>query len=317
MGHLKNIEAKKRQLPPSEAQFFLKEEIIQLQRQLEDQIVVRTALEKAMNFQPLSDDPTNKSLNQTAGDLIKEIAVLEMEVAYLEKYLISLYRRELSKRLSTFPTMDERENANVETLIRKLPEFSKPGLTSVKENSVSFVPPQDSIDNLHVKCNDILGAETLVDTGIGRSQSSLSQRSTCAYRTSPSQTVSEAVDLYHSLPLSMLERAKGSTSSASLAEQLGSGFPDRARETPNWLSEEMIKCISTIYFHLSDSPLINHEFSSAISHSSPVSKFSPRQCEENTWMNSPFYIGASKEFSGPFFAMVEVRRILRNSQRRA
>ncbi|CAI9769911.1 unnamed protein product [Fraxinus pennsylvanica] len=315
MEHLKNFEAKKRQLPPGEAQIFLEEEILQLQKQLEDQIVVRTALEKAMNYQPLLDDPTYKSLNQTAGDLIQEIAVLEMEVAYLEKYLLSLYRRAFSKRFSTLPTMDEQENSNLVTLKWMLPEFSKPGLTSVKESSVPFVPPQDSSNNLHMKCNDILGAETLVDTGLGRSQSSLSQRSTCAYRTSPSQTISEAVDLYHSLPLSMLERAQGSTSSASLAEQPDSSFPDRARETPNWLSEEMIKCMSTIYFHLSDSPLINPEFSSAISHSSPVSKFSQRQCEENTWMNSTLYIGASKEFSGPFFAMVEVRGILRDSQR--
>lgn len=142
---------------------------------------------------------------QPAGDLIKEIAVLELEVAYLEKYLLSMYRRTFSKRLSTLPTMDERATANSETPKWMFPEFSKPGVMSSKESSVTFVPPGDSVGNLHEKCNDILGAETLVDTGIGRSQSSLSQRSTCAYRTSPSQTVSEAVDLYHSLPLSMLE----------------------------------------------------------------------------------------------------------------
>ncbi|CAI9765534.1 unnamed protein product [Fraxinus pennsylvanica] len=311
MGHLKIFEAKNRQLPLGEAQIYLKDEIIQLQKQLEDQIIVRSALEKAMNYWPLLDDPKYKSLDQPAGDLIKEIAVLELEVAYLEKYLLSMYRRIFSKRLSTLPTMDERGSANSETPKWMLPEFFKPSLPPSKESSVTFVPPQDSAN----KCNDILGAETLVDSGIGRSQSSLSQRSTCAFRTSPSQAVAEAVDLHHSLPLSMLERAQGSTSSASLAEQLGSSFPDHAQETPNWLSEEMIKCISTIYFHLSDSPLINREFSSAISHSSPISKFSPRQCEDNSWMKSPLYIGASKEFSGPFFAMVEVRGILRDSQR--
>ncbi|KAL2477198.1 hypothetical protein Fot_46212 [Forsythia ovata] len=284
MGHLQYFEAKKRQLPPGEAQNFLKEEIVQLQKQLEDQIIVRSALEKAMNYRPLLDDPTYKSLTQPASDLIKEIAVLELEVAYLEKYLLSMYRRTFSKRLSTLPTMDERKNTNSETHKWMFPEFNKPGLTSAKESSVTFVPPRDSVDNLHRKCNDILGAETLVDTGIGRSQSSLSQRSTCAFRTSPSQAVSEAVDLHHSLPLSMLERAQGSTSSAS------------GRAT--W-------------------------FRSAISHLSPMSKFSPRQqhdswsqqCEENSWMNNPFYIEASKEFSGPFFAMVEIRGILRDSQR--
>ncbi|KAI3446062.1 hypothetical protein Pfo_002727 [Paulownia fortunei] len=331
MGHLENFEPKKRQLSPGEAQSLLKEEIVQLQKELEGQTVVRSVLEKAMNCQPLLDDPMYKSLSQPAEDLIKEIALLELEVVYLEKYLLSMYRRSFAKRLSTLPRVDEIPKTNAETHNCMSLEVAKTNLESVNEDSVircsTFVPRDDSANMLPVKCNDILGADTLIDTGIYRSQSSLSQHSACSFRTSPPfEAVAEALDAYHSLPLSMLERTQDSTSNANLAEYLGSSFPDRVRETPNCLSEEMIKCISTIYCHLSDPPLFTQGFSS-ISHSSPPSKFSPRghhdirglSCEEsssfNSWLDIPFHVEAAKEFSGSFFTMVEVHGILRDSQR--
>ncbi|KAK4437807.1 hypothetical protein Salat_0114700 [Sesamum alatum] len=331
MGHLKNFEPQRRQLSPGrgKAQSLLKEEIAQLQKELEGQTVVRSALEKAMNCQPLVDDPAYKSLSQPVEDLIKDIALLELEVVYLEKYLLSMYRRSFAKRLSTLPTADERPRP--ETHNRVSSEVAKSNLDSVNENSVircsTVVPHDDSANMFSTKCNDILGADTLIDTGINRSQSSLSHRSACSFRTSPPfEAVAEALDAYHSLPLSMLERIQDCTSDANLAEHLGSSFPDRVRETPNWLSEEMIKCISTIYCHLSDPPLFTQGLNST-SHSSPPSKFSPRRhhdilglsSEENlsfySWLNNPFHVDASKEFSGSFFTMVEVQGICRDSTR--
>ncbi|KAK4401582.1 hypothetical protein Sango_0898900 [Sesamum angolense] len=330
MGHLKKFEPQKRQLSPGKAQCLLKEEIAQLQKELEGQTVVRSALEKAMNCQPLLDDPAHKSLSQPVEDLIKDIALLELEVVYLEKYLLSMYRRSFAKRLSTLPTADERPRTNAETHNQMSSEVAKSNLESVKENSVircSTVVPHDDSENMFSKCNNILGADTLIDTGINRSQSSLSHRSACSFRTSPPfEAVAEAVDAYHSLPLSMLERIQDCTSDANLVENLGSSFPDRVRETPNWLSEEMIKCISTIYCHLYDPPLFAQGLHST-SHSSPPSKFSPRRhhdlprlsTEENlsfySWLNNPFHVDASKEFSGTFFTMVEVQGICRDSTR--
>ncbi|KAL0422705.1 UNVERIFIED_CONTAM: hypothetical protein Slati_3293400 [Sesamum latifolium] len=331
MGHLKNFEPQRRQLSPGKARSLLKEEIAQLQKELEGQTVVRSALEKAMNCQPLLDDPAYKSLSQPVEDLIKDIALLELEVVYLEKYLLSMYRRSFAKRLSTLPTADERPRTTAETHNQMSSEVAKSNLESVNENSVircsSVVPHDDSANMFTTKCNDILGADTLIDTGINRSQSSLSHRSACSFRTSPPfEAVAEAVDAYHSLPLSMLERIQDCTSDANLAENLGSSFPDRVRGTPNWLSEEMIKCISTIYCHLSDPPLFAQGLNST-SHSSPPSKFSPRRhhdipglsSEENlsfySWLNNPFHVDGSKEFSGTFFTMVEVQGICRDSTR--
>lgn len=80
----------------------------------------------------------------------------------------------------------------------------------------------------------------------------------------------------------------------------------------NWLSEEMIKCISSIYGQVADPPLFNHEFpSSPVSFPSPPSDSSPR---DQFGMWSPHCQG-SMEFSGSDFTTVEVQGICKNTQR--
>lgn len=78
-----------------------------------------------------------------------------------------------------------------------------------KENSanaaVCSIPSDDSVGNLFKESRDVLGAQILVDSSIVRSHSSLSQRSPIALRTNLLGTLAEAVDSYHSLPLSMLK----------------------------------------------------------------------------------------------------------------
>ncbi|XP_047946709.1 uncharacterized protein LOC125193047 isoform X2 [Salvia hispanica] len=295
---------------------LLKEEIIQLQKELEGQTLVRSALEKALNHRPLIDDSTYKSLSKVAhsflvvcsfttkyflcqekkhafdgrdntispivsnifipndfpqsGDetynlyksfyfpknLIKEIALLELEVVHLEKYLLSMYRTNFSKRLSPLPKTDA--------------QVGKTSLESVSEDSV--IPSNAS--------------DALADTGIYRSHSSLSH-SAVSFRASPPYgAIAEAIDSYHSLPLSMLEHT---SEDANETEEPRCGF----RETPNWISEEMIRCISTIYSHLCDPPLY-------------------AQGEEST---SGQHVEASREHSGSFYTMIQVCSIARDSQR--
>lgn len=114
---------------------------------------------------------------------------------YLEKYLLSMYRRSFAKRLSALPTVEE-------TASWKSVEVAKASLKPVSEDSV--ITPRD--DALPLRCNDVLGADPLSDTGIYRSHSSLSH-SACSFRASPPYggALAEALDAYHSLPLSMLE----------------------------------------------------------------------------------------------------------------
>ncbi|CAL5333651.1 unnamed protein product [Camellia sinensis] len=293
------VKGKMRQSPGTGVQNSLKQEILHLQKQLEDQFVVRSALTKALTNRPLSYDPTNEnSVTKPAEDLIKEIAVLELEVVYLERYLLSLYRRTFDERVSFLSTVDEKSKSKSAAHDWMLSEVS--------------------------------GANTIVDSGIHRSHSSLSQRSAHSFRTSPPMgTLAEAVQSYHSLPLSMLQHAQVSASNvASLAEHLGASIFDHIQETPNWISEEMIKCISAIYSELADPPLINHSFpSSPISLSSSIGDSSP-QCQYDTcnpdarknssfhlWTDNPFSVEGSKEFSGSYSTMIEVQWICRDSQR--
>ncbi|KAL1563987.1 hypothetical protein AAHA92_06400 [Salvia divinorum] len=262
------LEPKKRQLSSAT---LLKEEIVQLQKELEGQTLVRSALEKALNHRPLIDDSTYKSLSKPAENLIKEIVLLELEVVCLEKYLLSMYRTSFSKRLSPLPKTD------AQTPTWRSVEVGKTSLESVNEDSVN-------------PCNELLGSDVLADTGIYRSHSSLSH-SAASFRASPPYgAIAEAIDSYHSLPLSMLEHT---SEDANEAEEPRCGF----RETPNWISEEMIRCISTIYCHLCDPPLYE------------------KGEESTSGQNYPLHVEASKEHSGSFYTMVQVCSITRDSQR--
>ncbi|KAL6347930.1 hypothetical protein AAG906_037659 [Vitis piasezkii] len=335
MGQFRSSVEAKKQSPRAEAQNSLKQEILQLQKGLQDQFLVRHALEKALGYRSFSHDTINaNSVPKPAENLIKEIAVLELEVVYLEQYLLSLYRKTFDRQISSVSTVDDRIKSTSTAHKRMFQEVSGDKIISKTENSVihssHLLSPRDSIDNPPKECNDIWGPHKLLDSSIHRSHSSLSQRSTCPIRTSPSmQTLAKAVDSYHSLPLSMLERADNAPSNAiSLAEHLGTNICDHDPMTPNRLSEEMIKCISAIYCRLADPPLSNNDYpSSPISSPLSMNEFSPRgqcdmwspQCRKNSSFNSvldnPFHIEESKEFSGPYCTMVEVKWICRDSQK--
>ncbi|KAG8368285.1 hypothetical protein BUALT_Bualt15G0029400 [Buddleja alternifolia] len=304
MGYLKKFEPK-RQLSPGEAQTLLKDEIIELEKELEGQTMVRSALQKAMNCQPLTDDPTYKALSKPDENLIKEIAALELEIMYLEKCLLSMYRKNFAKRPSILAGKPKTNSGTHNWM-------------SLGVAKVNLASNEDSISVAPIICKE---AETVVDSGIYRSHSSLSQHSVCSFGTSSRfEAVTEALDSYHSLPLSMLEQRKqDSASNASLGQYLGCSFPDRVCETPNWLSEEMIKCISTVYCHISDPPpFVNHDFSFTSHLSTPSELSNDPLLEENSlfdpWSSNPFHNEASKEFDGSLFTIVEVKNILRDSE---
>ncbi|XP_076942465.1 uncharacterized protein LOC143612341 [Bidens hawaiensis] len=257
----------------------LKEEIEQLQKQLEDQLVIRSELEKASTSQPFFQDPIDEaSLTKSSKDLIKEISILEFEVKHLEKYLLSLYRKTFQKKQQ-----------------------------SVTPTETNCMPARASVDNPSKECCPVLESQPMQDSDVNRSHSSLSYRTPPLY-----MAVNQAVDSYHSLPLGMLEFAKDDHSSVSLAEHLGGCISDNIRMSANGLSEEMIRCIASIYGQIAEPPLFNHEFpSSPISFPSPPSDSSPLD-QFSMW--SPHCEG-SMEFSGPYFTTLEVQGFCKSTQR--
>lgn len=320
----------------TEVRDSLKQEILHLQERLQDQFVVRQAFEKALNQRPFTYDVAVESLiPKDAKELIKDIAVLELEVAYLEKYLLSMYRKNFDKRFSSLKTIDESLKPTAvahkemfSDLIQEHDVMSEKGNLAIQSSEP--VSSRYSIGNPSIECNDhVWGTEKLLDSSIYRSHSSLSQRSAYSV-TSPQKAVAKAVDLYHSLPLSMLEQAQMDTSNGfSLADHLGDSIQDHVPETPNWLSEEMIKSISAIYCKLADPPVINHDYlSSPISYSPSVDiRSSQGQADMlspeyrkfpsfNSHCDNPFSIGEPKEFSGsPYCTMVKVQWISRDSKK--
>ncbi|RZC67056.1 hypothetical protein C5167_010746 [Papaver somniferum] len=328
MGHMRgNSEPMNKETPNTKLQISLKQEILQLEKRLQDQFVERKALEKALGYKSSSQYTLDEcSISKPATELIKEIAVLELEVVYLEQYLLTLYRKAFDEQSSILSP-----STKDETL--KSPKVSRLGLTPKIENlevqSSRFRSPRDSVTKS--QRNHVEVTEKLLDSGIDRSQSSLSQHSAFSTRTSPPrENHAKSLQSSHSQPL-YLENAETKTSTSNiitLAEHLGTRISDHIPETPNRISEDMIKCMSTIYCKLSDPLTMNHGISSSpISCSSPISSFSPRyqydmwspRCRKDfsfdSRLDNPFHIEGLKEFSGPYSTMVEVPWIYADSQR--
>ncbi|XP_022775245.1 uncharacterized protein LOC111317143 isoform X2 [Durio zibethinus] len=331
MRHLKDsVKTQEKQSPTlsTEVQNSLKQEILQLEKILQDQFEVRRALETALGYRTSYHYDTNEtsvSITKQATELIKEIAVLELEVVYLEQHLLSLYRKAFDQQVSSIspPKRDERLKSTVDAPRERFSEVTRPDDASKVENSAA----QSRYCDNSYKEHSGIGEEKLLDSGVHRCHSSLSQCSVFSSRTSPpDDTLAKAVRACHSQDLSM-EHSQNALNIISLAELLGTRISDHVPETPNKLSEDMVKCMSSIYCKLADPPLIQNGFSSPNSSMSPASAFSP-QDQHDIWspgfrnnssfdvrLDNPFHVEGLKEFSGPYSTMVEVSWIFRDSQK--
>ncbi|KAF8083498.1 hypothetical protein N665_0770s0019 [Sinapis alba] len=119
----KSVEMKKE----VKVQSSLKQEIQELEKRLQNQFDVRGALEKALGYKTPSRDINSKanSTPKPATELIKEIAVLELEVSHLEQYLLSLYRKAFDQQSSSVsPKQQQTPSSPKSTLRGKRLDFS-------------------------------------------------------------------------------------------------------------------------------------------------------------------------------------------------
>ncbi|KAL1133994.1 hypothetical protein V6Z11_A12G076700 [Gossypium hirsutum] len=333
MRHLKNsVKTQKKQssTPHTEVQSTLKQEILQLEKRLQDQFDIRRAVETALGYQISSHEHTNEtpvSVSKPPTELIKEIAVLELEVVYLEQYLLSLYRKAFDQQVSSISPSkrDERLKTPIHT-----PSIRDERLDDDASKVDNSAVQSGYNENSWKEPIDIVG-EKLLDSSVNRCYSTLSQRSKFPSWTSPlDETLADkAVRACHSQPLSMMEYAQNASNIISLAEHLGTCISDHVPDTPNKLSEDMIKCMSVIYCKLTDPPLIQNSFSSPISSASSASAFSPQEQHDmlspglrnnssfDVRLDNPFHVEGLKEFSGPYSTMLEVPWIFRDSEKLA
>ncbi|KAL9231619.1 hypothetical protein vseg_006821 [Gypsophila vaccaria] len=229
-------------------------------------------------------------------ELIEEIAMLEVQVMHLERHLLSLYEKAFDRRITS----------------SELKEINQAKVEHVAENDTAVEEWYDAQEQ-----QDVLGSS------IRRTHSSLSHHS--AYPLLQSSPflgkLPDAINSYHSMPLTMFQNGTGET----LNNVLSKGSC-QLRETANWISEEMIRCISTIYCKLA----ANSKTRTAVS-SPVVSSISLLSCSTSTefhlWtpqakMNSSLdrysdvsLQGGCEELRGPYSEIVEVLQILRDSEK--
>lgn len=133
--------------------------------------------------------------------------MLELEVVYLEQYLLSLYRKAFDQQISSVsPTKDERLKSPVATARRRLFEVSESDI-STKEANPDIVSGHQLANKPWKESTGIGGGEDqLLDSAVHRCHSTLSQRSAFPTRTSaPEESLGRAVRSCHSQPLSMME----------------------------------------------------------------------------------------------------------------
>uniref|UniRef100_A0A0A9CMJ7 DUF547 domain-containing protein n=1 Tax=Arundo donax TaxID=35708 RepID=A0A0A9CMJ7_ARUDO len=309
---------------------------------LKDQQVVRGALEKALGPDPAPVTLLNESPElKPAAQLIREVATLELEIKHLEQYLLTLYRKafeQQQQQASTLPSSDaHREAAKLSVSSRsaqldETPKVKAPLRRGGDPMLHYSCPPlskgrHGTVDD----CSPSTCPRRTMDSDIGiRSQSALSFRGVCSSRISPTEdSLARALRSCHSQPFSFLEEGETATSGVvSLADYLGTNVADHIPETPNNLSEEMVRCMAGVYCKLADPPLVHHRPSSSPTSSlSSTSVVSPQylgdmwspNCRREATLDSrlinPFHVEGLKEFSGPYNTMVEVPSISRDRRR--
>lgn len=260
------------------------------------------------------------SFLQPATDLIKDIAVLEMEVIHLEQYLLSLYRKAFEQQhSSTTPNSENKKPKSppVTTPRRRL-DFSE---DDVKPDHEPTNPLLDDDQSQSNKTEVPVGDRDQVDPSFKRSHS---QRSAFESRkASPEDSWSKAIRSCHSQPLYM----QNGENLISLAEHLGTRISDHVPETPNKLSEGMIKCMSEIYSKLAEPPSVLHHGLSSPNSSLSSSAFSPSDQYDTSSpgfgnnssfdvrLDNSFHVEGEKDFSGPYSTMVEVLCIYRDAKK--
>ncbi|KAM0938020.1 putative ternary complex factor MIP1, leucine-zipper [Dioscorea sansibarensis] len=323
------------QMPRSKVQSSLKKEIQQLEKRLKDQFMVRRALEKALGYSSSAIDSSNdSSMPKLTKELIREIAVLEFEVMYLEQYLLSLYRRAFDQQICTLSpaTVDERSKQSLCSLSGHPHEVAKPDIASMRGDSAAqhseMVFPRKSFTNSSYGTGAVGYQHKLNGHGVNRSHSSILHHSCFSARMSPvAENLCGCPRVCHSQPLSPFDHGQNPASGViSLAEYLGTNITDHIPETPGKLSEDMVRCMGSIYCKIADPPLMcQGRSSSPTSSFSSMSAFSPQYvgdmwspgCKRGSTLDSrlenPFQVEGLKEFSGPYNTMVEVPSICREN----
>ncbi|KAJ7524330.1 hypothetical protein O6H91_17G000900 [Diphasiastrum complanatum] len=282
-------------------QAALEQDVAELQLRLKDERAVRDALEHIS--EPLSNamSPSHPNVKPETRELITEIATLEGEVAHLEQHVLFLYRKVFDQRLSgTSELHDElsagkcssqQEQLKTWGLLRNAFRLRK-SPSPQHHRHVSVSPRQQCFpDGLGVSKNI---EKTLIQSEFDR-------------------TV-EVMDMQS-------PEAQAHAASESFCPLFSYSF-----ETPNRLSEELVRCMAAIYCKLSGPPLAQAgvpkpQLLTSSSFTSYTNINNLRQYSGDSWsprwrtgsrttsLGDPFKVEVSSENIGTYSSMVEVHWI--------
>lgn len=136
---------------------------------------------------------------QSAVELIREIATLELEVVHLEQYLLSLYRKAFDGQSSTVSTSAKDENS-------KLPSTPR-GRAMEAPLPSAFPSAFQSLENPRKDYSDIGRDEKLLVSNYHRSQSSLTTVNAASLDevSTSVESLDRTLRACHSQPVSMME----------------------------------------------------------------------------------------------------------------
>lgn len=230
----------------------------------------------SINSIPSDGTPTPKS----SAELEEEIATLEAEIINLERNLLSLYRTAFKGHLST---LSDTPGPYLEHKIGSSPKLLSDQLHHNMET--------------HVSKGDLIHHEGMSP----------------AHGWASSDSRSYAVSLKST---SSRERKHADFGHRSLADHLAASCTDSNLNTPDRLSEDIVRCISSIYCKLANhphahsglaaSPISSLSSSSIFSSKNPCDSWSPHGNEDAVENRQRRRL---KEDSGPYAAMVEVLKI--------
>nr|GEV50736.1 hypothetical protein [Tanacetum cinerariifolium] len=224
-----------------------------------------------------SSNASNSTPNSKSSmELVKEINFLEMEILRLERYLLSLYRTSFHQHVESIQTSKSSLEHKIEAHLQPVAEQSL-----VKVNYDAWL-------------SDTHGELTPMKDGI-----------LCL-----NHQIASAIPY----SLSRKERKATRSSHRSLGDHLGTPCTDNAPlDGPDRLSEDIIRCITSIYCKLGDQNQSQTGLSGSSSSSSGTSytknisdTWSPYCNEDATWENKQ---DSLKEERGPYTEMIEVLKI--------
>ncbi|CAA6657722.1 unnamed protein product [Spirodela intermedia] len=292
--------------------------ILQLEKRLQGQFSLRHALEKALGYRSSTVDASGDNLMpKPTKELIREIAVLEVEVRYLEQYLLSLYRKAFGEQASSLSPsrVGERSEPSADAAQSVVAPHGAAGSENPpkqgnsSDRAAAPAPPPWKQAGDSGREGPFSGCpRKLTGPGAHRSHSALSQRSICSGRGSPqAENLARALRECHSQPLSSLDPG---------------GVPRHEHRGPpaGDAQQDLVKCVGSIYCKLAETPLVcppglSSPASSSFSSMCPFSPqyqgdpWSPGRRKDpslDAWLENPFRVEGLKEFSGPYNVMVEV-----------